>query len=340
MRFPMSSLLLRSLPALVLVGCSGASNAPDMPPSDPPSPKETVDAGRPPPDAKAVTLSLDAGHADVGTPAPPVDAGHEAEAVDAGTDVALVDAHEAGEDAHDAETDAHEGGGLVLPLVTSPTTLTFGTAGGTAGYVACGAATPATKDLDVRNEGTTLLSYWTELGRGAGSPWQLSTDCTVASPCTLAAAKAVTVVVTPPAISDTSGMTSETDTLTVFSSAPGDLGTTVMLEESPYGAVVATTPGAVAFGKVALHGMYTKTITVKNTGNATWKGTLAVSGSSEVTTSVTSLTVPTTGATFDVVFEPGATTTAVSATVTLTSDAGSYVCEALPAPIKVTGQGM
>jgi hypothetical protein len=311
-----------------------------MPPSDPPSSKVTVDAGHSQEDAKGVTLSLDSGHADVGMVAPPVDAGHQAEAVDAGRDVAFVDAHEAGEVAHDAEADVHEGGGLVLPLVTSPMALTFGTAGGMAGYVACGAAAPATKDVSLKNEGTTLLSYWTELGRGGASPWKLSTDCTVASPCTLAATKTVTVVVTPPAVTDTSGMTSESDTLTVFSSAPGDLGTTVMLEESPYGAIVATTPGAVAFGKVALHAKVTKTITVKNTGNATWQGTLAVSGSSEVTTSVADLTVPTTGTTFDVVFQPGASTTAVSATVTLTSDAGSYVCEALPAAIKVTGQGM
>jgi hypothetical protein len=268
-----------------------------------------------------------------------------------------VDAHDGSADTTlEATLDAPESDTThdsAPPGVTvSPTSLLFGDAGGKPGFVACGTG-PANQTFTITNPLGTLITWWTVFGLGAASPYSLSRDCTVASPCTLLAAAdagpaSVTVTVTPPSVPANAGITTYDDTVTVFTSVLGgtvDVAHTVRLVESSYGAILQWGTPDQNFGQQPTTGTYSQPIQILNSGNATVPATLSFTPGSSTEFSAdpsfsSPISVPASGptATFNAIFTPAGDTTAVSGGIALSVPANS-TCAPLPNNLTLEGQG-
>jgi hypothetical protein len=247
-----------------------------------------------------------------------------------------VDARESGAGDSASGDASHDGG--ASPLIVTPSSLAFGMAGGTAGFVACGTSGSA-ETLTVKNGTSAALSYWTSLGLGSSSPYTASPTCTQAAPCMIAAGQKVTVTVTPAAVPDNAGIASYNDVLTVFSSAPGDQGSPVQLSEQSYGAILQFSPSDENFGLQPTNGTYSEPIQILNLGNAGITGaTLSLTGSSEFNDTGFSGDIPVSGGTFNAVFQPGTNESPASGTVVLHVPTNS-TCAPVPSPLTLEGQG-
>jgi len=230
-------------------------------------------------------------------------------------------------------------------VTVTPSTLLFGAAddGGKRGFVPCGAS-PGRQTFTVKNNGKGNVTWWPAFGLGGGSPYSLNVGCSEQSPCSLQPGDHVLVTVTGPAVPATAGIKTFDDTVTVFSSAPNDLGSVVTLKESSYGSILKLSQMDQNWGQVPYTLTASQGIEVLNSGNApaTVTLTLADGGSSELTTFIpdagaSSLNVPAGGkGTFDVDFSPNRSVTPVSSGVSLQAN---NTCAPLPGELTLEGQG-
>lgn len=282
-----------------------------------------------------------------------------------------TDAPRADGGATDATT--HEAAPPPPAFEVTPTTLAFGDAGPTPGLIRCGNAVAPTRQLTLTNHGTSALSWWSSLGLGAASSYTLSASCTPTAPCTLQSGDAGTrvVTVTGPLVPAGAGMTSYNDTLTVFSTAPGDRGTSVALQASSYGAVLAFSESDLNFGQQPANqpdGGYPQPLQLDNSGNAPFAGNLTIGGplvmadggatdgaTADAGPSEFRLTqvagdasaghpgaidVAAAGTTtFTVAFDPVGNAKSASGTLALGPPASAGLCAPLPGRVTLEGQG-
>jgi hypothetical protein len=235
-------------------------------------------------------------------------------------------------------------GGVCAPetLAVNPTMLQFTSTGSPTGFVACGSS-PTTQTFTVAVNGTASLMWWATFGLGAATPYQISPSCTAAMPCTVTPGTPVTVTVTGPAVPANAGITTYDDTVTVFSSSPGDMGQAIQLSESSYGAILAFDPTDVNFGSPLDTSASKVRVTVLNSGNVTVPSatvSLTPSSSSEFSISSGPLNIPVAGAMFTVGFAPNDSTASATGAVALSlgTDAPP-LCAPLPPNLTLEGQG-
>jgi hypothetical protein len=149
------------------------------------------------------------------------------------------------------------GQGSTEPVTVAPGSLDFGT-------VACG-STGTAKTFTITNGYTFDVTYTATLAGGAASPFTVD-----AASGTVAGSGQVTVTVTPKAIPVPGSVAADAfgDTLTVTTNAPGSTPSTVTLDESASGAVLALTMATTSFGDVTTGSSGSLPFTVTNSGNA------------------------------------------------------------------------
>ena len=341
------ALLVGSIVISSTLACSAVLGIGDWPSGE----AETNDAAKPDvvskpdaPSAKETGTGSEAGHGR--------DATADVTLHDAGSDVVNDATRDA--DAHDAgvEAEASEGG---APVVTvSPSTLLFGNVpagdGGRTSFARCGTS-PAPQTITITPPSTSIVTYWTAFASGASSLYKLSVNCTQAQPCLISSGSAA-IIVTPPPVSPTAGIATFNDSLAIITSAPGDPGHTVQLNEASYGAILQLSPQDENFGSQPVSGSYAQTVQVLNSGNAPlgdasfrladgsspeFAATLAgVDGSTGPAAS--SIRVPLDGgASFKTWFTPKDVDAAAGA-VAVRVPADS-ICAPLPANLTLEGQG-
>ena len=282
-------------------------------------------------------------------------------------------------DAEDARVDSARDGGrrdaadATPPVfVVEPTSLEFGDAGGKSGFIACGDTTAPTRRLTVSNVGTAPFSWWTSMGLGAASPFKLSTSCTSTAQCTIAPGDAgvLEITITGPVAATDAGITSYTDTLTLFSTPTIDNPTSVKLAATSYGAVMTFSQTDINFGQQPENqpdAGYPETAELQNNGNGPFTGTLRlhgpvvgpdggaldsgsalpaefalthVAGDAATSDATTSVEVPASSATaFTVAFDPRGSSASAAGSLFVAPSSSPGLCAPLPSPVTLEGKG-
>jgi hypothetical protein len=201
------------------------------------------------------------------------------------------------------------------------------------GSVGCGSQATA-QGVTIHNTGTASISYTTALTTGSAY---------VVSPASgsVGAGASVTVTVTPNAIPAASAVTPNGygDTLTVTTTAAGDMPHAIALRETAQGAILSQSTSGISFGPVAVRMTASSQFTVTNTGNApatvsfdTQTNAFAVSPQGQTVGGGSSYTPI-------VTFTPSAAN-AYSDTATMRVAAGAVLCGPLPAGAALSGSGI
>jgi hypothetical protein len=202
----------------------------------------------------------------------------------------------------------------------------------------------APQSFTITNSGTASFTWNAVLGKGAGSPYQLS-----ASTGTQAAgAPPTTVTVTPSAIPFPSALTADLygDTLTITPTGiTGGTAQTIALSETAKGAVITVAPLPFPAFANQQEGQTSAaaTMTITNTGTMPATLTPSISGAN-----ATSFSLATPGAQALAInggsYSPGPTfkplaTGALAAQVDLAVGASDVLCQPLPTPVLLSGSG-
>ena len=223
-------------------------------------------------------------------------------------------------------TGSGENGGLTV----GSNALSFGPTG-------CGPVAPP-QTVTLTNSGNATLQWSLALSNTSPSRYVV-TPTTVGS---LAQGASVTLTVTPGAIPATSSVQTNlyADAITINTDAVGDLPHTIALSRTAKGAILAFNPASLAFGERPVATTGTAPLQVVNSGNAGATVTLTSSAAAFVVTPASPelISAGSPGA-FTGAFSPGASATAQTGSVTMSTLASDTLCAPLPLPLVLTGTG-
>jgi hypothetical protein len=219
------------------------------------------------------------------------------------------------------------------------------------GNVNCGGtAVPASQNVTLTNLGTSPFTWSAQLAAGASSPFTLPTSSGTVPAATDAGTSTGIVTVTALPIPPQASVAADAfgDTLEITTNIPGDTTHKVDLRETAQGVILAFSPGTIAFNNVPLANISAQSsFQVVNNGNAPVQGvTVAlVAGDAGAgffslgTTNVGNVGAGASSPSDNVTFTPGNNTSAESATVTVTAQAGTVFCAAPLPTLGVSGTG-
>jgi hypothetical protein len=201
------------------------------------------------------------------------------------------------------------------------------------GFVDCGKQAAA-KALTIHNTGTASISYTTALSTGgayAVSPASGS----------VGAGASLTVTVTPNPVPAASSVAANGygDTLTVTTTAVGDMPHAIALRQTAQGAILSQSTSSVPFGPVAVGTTAASQFTVSNSGNVSATVSFATKASAFAVTPQAQTAGGGSSYTPIVSFTPAAATTYMD-TATMSVAPGTVLCAPLPAGAGLTGSGI
>jgi hypothetical protein len=200
------------------------------------------------------------------------------------------------------------------------------------GSVNCGSQAAA-QSVTIHNTGTASISYTAALSTGTAF---------MVSPAagSVGAGASVTVNVTPNPVPATSAVTPNGygDTLTITTTAVGDMPHTIPLNETAQGAILTQSTASIPFGPVAIGTTATSQFTVTNTGNASATVSFATQSNAFSVTPQGQTVGGGSSYTPLVSFVPAAATTYMD-TATMSVAQGTVLCSPLPAGATLSGSG-
>jgi hypothetical protein len=226
---------------------------------------------------------------------------------------------------------AMSGTGTAAQVSVGPDPLPFGT-------TLCG-QTGTKLTVTVTNSSPAAVSFTDALTLGASSPYTISIANGSVPGGALANPGKTTIDVTPKKITTPASVVAGAfnDTLVVTPSAPGVAPTTISLQESAAGAILAVTMGTTGFGTVQ-NTSSSLPFTVKNTGNRDAPLVLTPGGTGYTASFTASSTATANGGTAagNVTFVPSSNGADNGSLTVTTTEA---LCTATPAAVQVTATG-
>jgi hypothetical protein len=221
------------------------------------------------------------------------------------------------------------GTGTTEPVTVGPGVLSFG-------LVDCGSQSAQVLPVTITNGYSVAVDYATALAAGSASPYSLDVP-TGSVPASGQAVIHVTPLPVPATASVAPGFFD--DTLTVTTTAPTGSPSTVSLEETAQGAILALAVPGTAFGEVVAGQIGRLPFTVTNTGNLNAPITLipAGAGFGGAFTGSATASAGSGTAVGNATFTP-ATSGSVRGTLSIGTSAPR--CAALPGAVALTGTGV
>ncbi len=198
------------------------------------------------------------------------------------------------------------------------------------GLVDCGKQGPAQSAI-ILNTGNAPITFKASLALDASSPYAVSPPSGTVLP-----GNQVQLLVTPKTVPQVSAITPNLygDTLTITTSAAGDMPHAIDLQETARGAIITTTVPSLAFAKKQVGTTPTLSLGFVNAGNTSATLSLAAQAPYGI---AASLVIPTTGASTSVSFSPPADQLGKQQSGEVSYSTSDALCAPLPAKVAVTG---